>query len=169
MSKSPQGLRMSLPINPPSPVPLDPFVDILRAVGIVNPLALEYSPTTKKLLVRIPDDADIKAISPDFASLRAASNPSTHPVKGVIVTRKGTKGLDFISRYFAPWVGINEDPVTGSAHTVLAPYWGGVLKLDAMTARQESRQGGTLGVAIEGKAVVLTGAATTVMEGTLLV
>jgi len=84
---------------------------------------------------------------------------------GLIVTAPGTGDLDFVSRCFAPNVGIPEDPVTGSAHTVLAPYWAKRLKKDVLKARQLSKRGGNMGCEIVGDRVKLSGTAVLYMKG----
>jgi predicted PhzF superfamily epimerase YddE/YHI9 len=82
------------------------------------------------------------------------------------VTARG-KTHDFVSRYFAPYMGVDEDPVTGSAHTVLAPYWGAILKKRKMRAYQASKRGGELVVELSGDRVLLTGKCITIFHGTL--
>lgn len=134
---------------------------------------VEYSPPTKKLLVRLTDKMtrkQLESLTPDISSMMAAE--VTGKVKGVIVTLKGNtengavssdgETYDFISRYFAPWNGIPEDPVTGSAHTVLAYYWGKVLSKKTLFARQCSRRGGDVRMRVlEGDRVDLIGQAVT--------
>ncbi|XP_052782785.1 phenazine biosynthesis-like domain-containing protein 1 isoform X1 [Mya arenaria] len=133
---------------------------------------VQYSPATKKLVLRLQDNLSrdyLESLSPDTRSLQASD--VSGDVKGVIVTLKGTPeaaDYDFLSRYFAPWNGIPEDPVTGSAHTVLADYWRGQLGKSSFKARQCSPRGGDLGVAIVGDRVELTGSACVVMRGHLL-
>ena len=92
-------------------------------------------------------------------------------VRGVIVTLKDGGTFDFQSRYFAPWVGIPEDPVTGSAHTVLGPYWARRLGSDRLWARQCSARGGQLGLAVDwdGGRVLVDGEAIIVLQGKLRV
>jgi PhzF family phenazine biosynthesis protein len=87
-------------------------------------------------LVVLPDDDAVQACQPNFAIMQNI------PEK-VIITAKGAE-VDFVSRFFAPTAGINEDPVTGSAHSQLIPYWSGVLGKTELTARQLSRRGGSL-------------------------
>jgi predicted PhzF superfamily epimerase YddE/YHI9 len=89
------------------------------------------------------------------------------PVRGVIVTARGAE-YDFVSRFFAPGSGIDEDPVTGSAHTALAPYWGAKLGRSEMTGFQASARGGVVRVRVEGDRVILGGQAVTVLRGDLL-
>ena len=92
-------------------------------------------------------------------------------VRGIIVTLKDGGKFDFQSRYFAPWVGIPEDPVTGSAHTVLAPYWARELGSNRLWARQCSPRGGQLGLAVDWdrQCVLADGEAVIVLQGKLRV
>ena len=108
-------------------------------------------------------EADLRALSPDHSRLRKL------PVRGIIVTARGTGEFDFVSRFFAPGSGIDEDPVTGSAHTALGPYWAGRLGKNEFTAFQASARGGVVRVRVEGDRVKLGGQAVTVMTGELLV
>src|SRR6185295_9692274 len=99
---------------------------------------------------------------PDFVALRHL------PVRGVIVTSLATTaGWDFVSRFFAPGSGIDEDPVTGSAHCALTPYWAAKLGRQTFTARQLSPRGGTLQLVLDGDRVRLRGQAVTVVRGEL--
>lgn len=92
------------------------------------------------------------------------------PARGVIVTARGQGEYDFVSRFFAPAVGVPEDPVTGSAHCCLGPYWRDKLGRDAFLACQASPRGGILRVKMAGDGrVLLAGQAVTVIEGELLV
>jgi predicted PhzF superfamily epimerase YddE/YHI9 len=103
-------------------------------------------------------------MQPDFAKLGRL------PGRGVMVTSQATTPeFDFISRYFAPWVGINEDPVTGSAHCILGPYWAKKLGKGSLRAFQASSRGGILDVRPEGERVYLLGQAITVLAGELKV
>jgi predicted PhzF superfamily epimerase YddE/YHI9 len=85
----------------------------------------------------------------------------------MVTSRATTQGWDFVSRFFAPAVGVDEDPVTGSAHCTLTPYWSGQLGKDEMTARQLSARGGTVHVRHTGDRVKLGGQAVTVLRGDL--
>jgi predicted PhzF superfamily epimerase YddE/YHI9 len=87
---------------------------------------------------------------------------------GVIVTAPGNGGVDFVSRFFGPWVGVEEDPVTGMAHTLLTPYWAEETGQTAMEARQISNRGGSLRIGIQRDRVQVSGQAVTVIRGTLL-
>jgi len=105
-------------------------------------------------------------LQPDFSALVNVENRLD--VRGVIVTAEGFGSYDFVSRYFAPWVGVDEDPVTGSAHTVLVPYWGRRLGKAEMYAYQASKRGGELLLELAGDRVHITGKAVTVVEGKLM-
>ena len=105
----------------------------------------------------------VRALKPDAAKVAAV------PVRGVMATgRASTPGFDFVSRFFAPRVGIPEDPVCGSAHCCLGPYWGERLGKADLTALQVSARGGVLRVGLRGDRVRLAGRAVTVVRGTLV-
>jgi PhzF family phenazine biosynthesis protein len=115
-------------------------------------------------LVEMANEGDVRDLKPDYAMLRRI------PVRGVIVTsRASTKGFDFVSRFFAPGSGIDEDPVTGSTHCALAPYWAPRLRKEDFVAYQASPRGGVLRVTLVGDRVRLAGRAITVFRGELKV
>ncbi|GFV22695.1 phenazine biosynthesis-like domain-containing protein [Trichonephila clavipes] len=131
---------------------------------------------SKKLLIHLSDNVtrkDLEAIKTNDAELMRVESTD---IKGVIVTVKGSgkdcvdeegKSYDFISRYFAPWFGISEDPVTGSAHSVLAPYWSKVLNKKDFYARQCSRRGGELHIQLLNDRILLSGHTAVVVKGQL--
>ena len=105
----------------------------------------------------------MRSLRPDFRKLK------TLDARGIIATaRSDDPKYDFISRFFGPNVGIDEDPVTGSAHCALAPYWSAKLGKTTMTGFQASPRGGVVGVRVNGDRVILSGQAVTVLEGALL-
>jgi PhzF family phenazine biosynthesis protein len=117
-------------------------------------------------LVELPTEADVRSVAPDFRAL------ATVDARGVMVTSPpGSKtlsndpGIDFVSRFFAPACGVDEDPVTGSAHCALGPWWARKLGREIVTGRQISRRGGTVLVTDLGDRVTLEGAAVTVLRG----
>lgn len=112
-------------------------------------------------LVVVASEETVRLISPDVAALRRL------PVRGVIVTAQ-SEAYDFVSRFFAPGAGVDEDPVTGSAHCTLAPFWGPRLGKTTMRGYQASKRGGTVGVRTDGNRVMLIGRAVTVWRGELL-
>ncbi len=116
---------------------------------------------TDYLLVYASEE-DVKALAPDFADLAMV------PARGIIVTAPG-RDVDFVSRFFGPQVGVNEDPVTGSAHTTLTPYWAKRLGKTELTARQLSKRGGSLRCRLSGDRVEIAGRAVPYLEGTITV
>ena len=114
-------------------------------------------------LVEVESEAVVRGLEPDFSRLAGCS------VRGVIVTSVADAGeFDFVSRFFAPGVGIDEDPVTGSAHCCLGPYWQQRLGKTEFVAYQASARGGIVRVRVSGERVQLAGQAVTVMRGELL-
>jgi predicted PhzF superfamily epimerase YddE/YHI9 len=116
------------------------------------------------LLLELASEDEVKGLRPDFKSLAALIE------RGVIVTsRSSTAGYDFVSRFFGPAVGIDEDPATGSSHCCLAPFWGERLGKTEMRGYQASTRGGFIGVRLAGERVVLSGQAVTIWRGELFV
>ena len=146
---------------PAKPVERDaPADDLAAALGaaIVAAAMNQFD-----ALVELGSEAVVRSLRPDFRRLAAV------PVRGVIVTaRASTPGFDFVSRFFAPNVGIDEDPVTGSAHCFLGPYWRAKLGRDTFRAYQASQRGGVVGVRVRGDRVELEGRAVTVLRGELV-
>lgn len=108
------------------------------------------------------NQAQIETLKPDFREL------ATVPARGIIVTAPGENGVDFVSRFFAPQTGIDEDPVTGSAHTTLVPYWAEQLGKNELTARQLSSRGGYLQCKFNGDRVDIAGQVQLYMSGEIL-
>lgn len=155
------GICLDFPRN--DPVEVDPPEDILKGLGLASWKDIQYSEANQKLLVHVESQEQVCELRPDFIALLAAENSLGW--RGVIVTAKGSGRYDFISRYFAPWMGVNEDPVTGSAHTVLAPYWTELLGKSKMHAFQASERGGELFLELTEDRVHITGKAITIIEG----
>src|SRR5260370_15531748 len=115
------------------------------------------------LLIEVDSEATVRELKPDFQKL------ANFNVRGIIVTAKAsTPGYDFVSRFFAPETGVLEDPVTGSAHCCLGPFWRDRLKKDEMTGYQASVRRGIVGVKVQGNRVILSGKAVTTLRGELL-
>jgi PhzF family phenazine biosynthesis protein len=111
-------------------------------------------------LVQVDSEETVRGLKPDFTVLKNI------PVRGVIVTSRAVSpGYDFISRFFAPAAGVNEDPVTGSAHCTLGPFWSRHLGKEDFLAYQASERGGVLRVRVAGDRVFLGGKAVTVLRG----
>lgn len=133
---------------------------LLESLGVTAP---RYVGRNKfDYLVEVGSEEEVRALTPDHARLR------TIPVRGVIVTSPGREH-DFVSRFFAPGSGIDEDPVTGSAHCCLAPFWASRLGKNELLAYQASARGGVLHVRLDGDRVRMAGRAVTVLRGELLV
>ncbi len=138
-----------------------PIEKAVQALGI-SPL---YSGKTRfDLFFEVASEADVRALKPDLAALEEV------PYRGVIVTARAGAGAphDFVSRFFAPGCGVPEDPVTGSAHCALGPYWGARLGKTELTGYQASARGGVVRVRMEGERVAIGGQAVTVVRGELL-
>jgi PhzF family phenazine biosynthesis protein len=114
-------------------------------------------------LVQVRSEMEVRDLKPDFEKLKSL------PARAIIVTSVAeTEGYDFVSRCFAPNVGIDEDPVTGSAHCCLGPFWSERLGKDELVAYQASERGGTLRIHVEGDRVFLGGRAVTILRGVLV-
>lgn len=163
------GYALALPAWAPSPRPLPAIVDALdlAPAGVVETL---WHPRGYAVVV-LPDAAAVRALAPDFRRLGAVSGPDPSAGAGAepdiltIVTAPGDDGVDVVSRVFAPGAGIDEDPVTGSAHAVLTPYWASRLGRDCFGAFQASARGGRLDCQLDGDRAILHGRCVTVIEG----
>ncbi len=151
-------IEMDFPAEPAEPVPAPD--GLTAAIGAepayVGRNRFDY-------LVEVDAPGTVQRLTPDYRRLGEIET------RGFIVTaRADSNGIDFVSRFFAPKTGIDEDPVTGSAHCCLGPYWKSRLGRDTFTARQVSERGGLVKVAVRGQRVLLSGQAVTVLRGTLL-
>jgi PhzF family phenazine biosynthesis protein len=155
-----EWIRMDFPAAPATVAP--PLAATLgAALGGARPVWAGRS--RFDVLVELGGEDEVRALRPDPERLRAVD------ARGVICTARAAGGdHDFVSRFFAPRVGVDEDPVTGSAHCVLAPYWAERLGRDALVGYQASRRGGTVRVEVAGDRVRLSGRAVTVLRGELL-
>ncbi|MBY8882354.1 PhzF family phenazine biosynthesis protein [Actinacidiphila acidipaludis] len=137
---------------------------LAEALGAEPLTVLDTGPDCGDLLVEVADEASVRGLRPDFATLARLSH------RGIIATAAAQDpdgGYDFVSRGFFPAVGIDEDPVTGSAHTALAPFWSARLGRDALTGLQASARSGRVATRLRGDRVLLTGSAVTVVDGEL--
>jgi PhzF family phenazine biosynthesis protein len=129
---------------------------LLEALGVE---AVAVARNRMDYLVELADEPAVRAVQPDFARL------GTVDARGVIVTASASDGNhDFVSRFFAPRAGVNEDPVTGSAHCCLTPYWARKFGRTELRGYQASARGGTVGVRLDGDRVHLRGRAVTVLR-----
>ena len=140
--------------------PTSPPVELLNALGVK---AAYIGKNQFDYLIEVDSEQTVRDMKPDFTSLKKIS------VRGVIVTsRSDSLEYDFVSRFFAPGSGIDEDPVTGSAHCCLGPYWKSRLGKNEFAAYQASPRGGVLRVHVDGDRVYLTGKSVTMIRGELL-
>lgn len=148
-------LVMDFPAQPPAPCAVP--TALLDALGQPPREVLAAA----DYVVVFDDAATVRTLAPDLAML------NTLDLRGVCVTAPGVSGteVDFVSRFFAPKYGIPEDPVTGSAHCELAPYWAGRLGKNSLTAFQASKRGGDVLCEVRGDRVILSGSAVTFMVG----
>lgn len=137
---------------------------LLEALGINDIINCEYNAETKILLVEISDPEQLKNLTPDFYQLKDSHNS----INGVLVTASSKDANhDFYSRYFWPWSGTNEDPVTGGTHTFLTPYWASRLNKTKMKSFQSSERSGFMEVELLENTVKIKSKAVIVFEGHL--
>ena len=150
-------IELDFPLE--SPTETTPPSGLLEALG-VSP---KYVGKNRfDFLVEVDSEDVVRRMTPDFARLAQVE------ARGVIVTaRSARQDFDFVSRFFAPRAGINEDPVTGSAHCCLGPYWQQRLQKSKFVARQASARGGVIHVRVYGNRAILGGQAITVLRGEL--
>ncbi|MEV6167512.1 PhzF family phenazine biosynthesis protein [Streptomyces sp. NPDC051954] len=138
---------------------------VADALGAEPRAAFDTGPTIGDLVLELADEKTVHALKPDHKALAA------HSARGVIATARAedpSRGYDFVSRCFFPNVGIDEDPVTGSAHTALAPFWSGRLGRPDLTGLQASPRSGRVRTELRGDRTLLIGRAVTVIDGELL-
>ncbi|HYO46769.1 MAG TPA: PhzF family phenazine biosynthesis protein [Gemmatimonadota bacterium] len=161
-SRAGAGIELDFPAAPPRESA--PPVGLAEALGA--PFLWTGANALGDLVVEMPDERSVRNLEPDFAKLERI------PARGIVVTaaaeRPAESDYDFVSRFFAPRVGIDEDPVTGSAHCALAPFWSQRLGRADLVGWQASPRGGIVRTRLEGDRVVLGGRAVTVWQGELL-
>ncbi|MFG2783617.1 PhzF family phenazine biosynthesis protein [Streptomyces prunicolor] len=157
------SITLDFPTAPLTPVEIPDGV--AEALGAEPLTAFDTGPNINDLVVELADEKTVVGLAPDLKALAA------HSERGIIATARAedpTRGYDFASRCFFPNVGIDEDPVTGSAHTALAPYWSERLGSSVLTGLQASARSGLVRTELRGDRTLLTGHAVTVIDGELL-
>lgn len=157
-------ITLDFPTAPLTPV--DVPDGVAEALGAEPLTAFDTGPNTGDLLIEVADEKTVRGLAPDYGALARYSE------RGIIATARSAdpaRGYDFVSRCFFPNIGIDEDPVTGSAHTALAPYWSERLGRLDLTGLQASPRSGLVRTGLRGDRTLLTGGAVTVVEGELLV
>ena len=149
------ALTLDLPVTLVRPVP-DP--DLLAALGVEGEVFLSFEGAEATAIVLVADETAVRACAPDMRALRGIELMA-------IVTAAGSGEYDIVSRVFVPAWGVDEDPVTGSAHAALAPFWVDRLGRDSFTAWQASRRGGRVDCRLAGGRAILGGRCVTVIAG----
>ena len=144
------------------PLPIDDGGAVAQALGIAPQAVLKPAGEGGKLLALLVSEVAVRGAQPDMEKVKAL------PGDGLIVTARGD-AVDFVSRYFAPHAGIPEDPVTGSAHVVLTPFWSERLAKKTLQARQISARGGALTVEDRGARTLISGTVAPYLEGRIRV
>lgn len=159
-SQSPRGITLNFPASNCSLVDDSRLASELKSALGMDQVTVYQTPFD--LMVVVESCQAVVDVQPNFHLLKAILT------RGVIVTAEDDRdGIDFVSRFFAPRCGIDEDPVTGSAHCCLAPYWSKRLGIKALVGRQASRRGGVVRCEVDNDRVRLTGDAVTLFEGRL--
>jgi PhzF family phenazine biosynthesis protein len=160
--RGPRGIELNFPREAVESEVRSP--DELALLEAAIPAPIRFAGRNRfDLLVELDDEATLRSLQPDIRKLGALE------CRGVIVTSPSADPeFDFASRFFAPRVGVDEDPVCGSAHCCLGPYWGEKLGKSELTGHPRSCRGGVVGVRLEGPRVVLIGQAVTVLRGELV-
>ena len=152
-------IEMDFPATPPKKI--DPPAGLLEALGVRGARFVGRSRFDG--FVELEDEATLREVQPDFGRLKRID------ARGVIITaRASTTPYDFVSRFFAPQSGVDEDPVTGSAHCALAPYWAEQIRRSELVGYQASARGGVVRMRPDGDRVKLAGRALTILRGELL-
>jgi predicted PhzF superfamily epimerase YddE/YHI9 len=152
-------IELDFPALPAAPAEAPP--GLLEGLGSPPPTFIGRS--RFDYLVEVESATDVEKIVPDHRALREVDT------RGVCVTAAGDGDLDFVSRFFGPGAGVDEDPVTGSAHCILTPYWAAKTGKERLVARQVSARGGDLRLHSRGERVGIAGQAVTVIRGVLVV
>jgi PhzF family phenazine biosynthesis protein len=154
-----QWIELDFPAQPPEPAP--PPKGLLETLGVAAPYV---GKSRFDYLIEVESEEAVRQLRPDFRTLAQLET------RGIIVTsRAASPGYDFVSRFFAPAAGVDEDPVTGSAHCTLGPFWQARLGKDELVAYQASARGGVVRVRVAQPRVFLGGRAVTVLRGELAV
>jgi PhzF family phenazine biosynthesis protein len=155
-----EDVQLDFPVD--EPVKIEADNRIVNALSKANAEEVLYSPFTRNLIVVYRDADTVVSLKPDFIELAKLKSDT---VFGIIVTASFDGNYDYICRYFAPWEGINEDPVTGSAQTCLAPYWCRKLGKIELRGFQASMRGGEFRVEMTGNRVLISGRAFIYLKG----
>ena len=146
-----EGIQLDFPAEPVDPAPLPHRLSFIEKTVFTGKNRLDW-------FIQLETERQVRELIPSFDEIDAMG------LRGLVVTAKGDD-YDFVSRFFAPQVGVPEDPVTGSAHCGLTPFWSSCLGKTKMKAYQASERGGEVGVELKGDRAVLSGSGVTVLKG----
>ena len=152
-------VELDFPVMPPEPIEVCPGVEAVLGVSVVQGVR-----SGDYYLFEVESDQAVRGARPDFLALSESGMPEV-----IITARSEDPAIDFVSRFFAPNLGINEDPVTGSAHCLLAPYWAERMGKIGFCAYQASSRGGILYVELAGERVHISGSARIIFSADLLI
>ncbi len=158
-------IKMVFPLYNPSDFIADQ--KLYEALGLPNKLPTKFSIETGMVIIEVKGKQKLLSLKPDFKKL----TESQRNIKAVVITSRSEENeYDFYSRCFCPWIGINEDPVTGSSHSILAGYWNSILNKKELSAFQISSRGGYLKIKIlNDKEIEVSSQARIVLEGELII
>lgn len=168
-TKETQGISLDFPIDVPMDITSTKYnyKELLKAMGIIKCENIFYGKETKKLVIHLKSQKDVLDITPNYEQMIALDMDW---IKGVGVTAPMEDNYDFITRYFNPWAGVNEDPVTGSVHTLLAKYWSDILEKKELIAYQASQRGGEMILRMkENQRLAIIGNAKLILRGKLYI
>ena len=157
VTRAKDGFELDFPARPPQPC--ETPVELLPALGLNTAQVMK----SRDYLVVVDDAEQVRALAPNIAALAKLDTG----IGGAIVTAPGEGDVDYVCRFFAPAVGIAEDPATGSIHCTLAPYWAGRLGKQTLRAQQLSARGGSMQCKIAGDRVKIVGEARLYLQGTI--
>ncbi|MFO7881965.1 MAG: PhzF family phenazine biosynthesis protein [Kosmotogaceae bacterium] len=159
-----KGVRLDFPQDPPEEINISH--SLLKVLNYNKKYRAFYGKKTGYILLELENEDDVYELNPDFGLLKNFSFNKN--LRGLIVTSRSENKIDFVSRFFDPWEGIDEDPVTGSAHTVLGPFWNKKLGKNTLFAKQLSTRTGKLILQIRNdERIFIMGKAVTIMKGNL--
>ena len=160
-TQTPQGIQMDFPADPATPEKAP--AGLFEALGARGPA--HHAPRYSNLLIELPDERAVRAVTPDFGALRKVSDSLAY----IVAAPASTKGFDVVCRYFAPAWGIDEDPATGSIQCTIGPHFSRSLGKNPVRVLQASQRGAQMIVETSGQRVKVTGNAVTVVAGRLKV
>lgn len=159
------GISLDFPLDEPEDILPRQYNEILKAMDISTYENIFLGRKTKKLIVHLKSQEEVINVHPRYEELKKLN---VEEIKGVGITSTFDKKYDFVTRYFNPWAGVNEDPVTGSVHTLLASYWSNILGVKELKAYQASYRGGEMILRIkENNRLEIIGDARIIFKGKL--